>query len=160
MTLPSPSPPGSPRDDGSATVLVVALLAFAALLGGVGACVGQAVVARHRAEAAADLGALAGAQALLTGEAPACARARDVVSANAARLRACTVHADNSVTVTVTVDLRGVLTAAGAAHGTARAGPAPGAAGSQVPLWDSRTSSSRTAAALSRGSFPLPHLGE
>ncbi len=92
------------------------LLSFGLLL----AAAGEAVVARHQAQVAADLGALAGAARVVEGEAAACARAERFVTANRGRLVACTqVGLDLHVTVEVDPPV-GVTRPAVA---TARAGP-------------------------------------
>lgn len=83
--------------------------------------VGRAAVAAHSARSAADLAALAGARALLTGEA-ACAEARRVAEANDAALASCVADGDDVVVrAEVPVDLG--LVGARAASATARAGP-------------------------------------
>ena len=85
---------------------------------GTGAYVGSAVVARHRAQAAADLGALAAAARMPSGVAAACARATAV--AREMRVGAVQCRADD-LDVVVTVEVAVVF--AGAAHAAARAGP-------------------------------------
>lgn len=76
-------------DDGVATLwtafTVLVLLAVMA----VGLDLGAAVVARHRTEAAADLGALAAAGAAADSEAAACARARGVAEGMGTDLTRC-----------------------------------------------------------------------
>ncbi len=89
----------------------------------VGACyVGSAVIARHRAQAAADLAALAAAAGLAAGADAACARASAVAHAMRTVLAGCVV---DGLDVVVTVDARVALALAGAdsAHASARAGP-------------------------------------
>ncbi|MFD3806177.1 Rv3654c family TadE-like protein [Streptomyces sp. NPDC058611] len=79
------------RDRGSATVwaaLVTTVLS--AVFGGV-LVLGQAVVARHRAAAAADLAALAAAASWAHGPEAACAAARRVARAQDAELSSCRV---------------------------------------------------------------------
>lgn len=78
-------------DRGGASVLVLAMgfLLLAAGLGG--AAVGAARIGRHQAQAAADLGALAGAIRAVEGEPVACDRAAALVAANQARVRSCRV---------------------------------------------------------------------
>ena len=110
-------------DSGSATVLVLSLAVVLVLVGAVLAAVGAAVVARHRAQSAADLGALAAAQRALDGEGGACAAARGVVEAVGARLDSCALQGADAVVVAV-VDLRGRLSTIGPARGLARAGRA------------------------------------
>ena len=93
-------------DAGSATVWVLCccLLVWAGLAA---LARGSAVVARHRAESAADLAALAAAKAALSGADP-CPRAAAVVAAaGAARLERCALAADLSVTVQVSVPASG-----------------------------------------------------
>lgn len=106
-------------------MLVVAALGVVLVLVVAGLHLGAAAVAAHRARAAADLAALAGASALQDGSGGACARAAAVVSSNGATLIACNIGSGETVTVSVTreVSLRwpGVPDRAAAA---ARAGPA------------------------------------
>nr|WP_102420065.1 Rv3654c family TadE-like protein [Mycobacterium sp. 4858] len=83
------------------------------------AWVGAVVVARHRAQAAADLAALAAAGRLAAGPEAACARATAVARAMGTEA-GCAVD-DLDVVVTVRVAVLG-----GAASAAARAGPAPG----------------------------------
>ena len=91
--------------------------------GGVAAAaVGSARIARHQAEVAADLGALAGAARAIEGAESACAWARRFVVANRGRMTSCelegleiVVHTD--VTATPLPGLTGHAQAA------ARAGP-------------------------------------
>lgn len=100
---------------------------IAVLVGVTGiACVGVAVVARHRAQAAADLAALAAASRLAHGGEAACAQAAAVATAMRADLGSCDVeNLDVVVAVDVTVALGrfGV----GPARAVARAGPAEAA---------------------------------
>ncbi len=117
-----------PDDRGSGTVLALCLVVLTVLLAGAATMLGQAVLARQRAETAADLGALAAAAVLVdplagAGAPQACARAARVVAANGARLLDCRARPDASVSVRAAVDLPGLLTAAGPAAVSARAGP-------------------------------------
>ena len=85
-----------------------------------GALIGSAVVARHRAQSAADLAALAAAARVAAGPAVACGAAQAVASAVHAMVRGCDVdQLDVIVTVAVRVGGR-IGTEASAA---ARAGP-------------------------------------
>jgi secretion/DNA translocation related TadE-like protein len=86
---------------------------------------GAAMVARHQAQVAADLGALAGARQWYLGAAAACARAGDLVRANHARLAGCAVAGPDLV-VTTAVDPTGPAGRVGSARATARAGPVRG----------------------------------
>jgi secretion/DNA translocation related TadE-like protein len=85
---------------------------------GAGAYLGSAVVARHRAQAAADLAALAAAARLPSGVAAACARATVVAHEMRVNDVQCGVD-DLDVVVTVQV----AVAYAGAARAAARAGP-------------------------------------
>ncbi len=99
---------------------VVAVIGVAAVL------VGAAVVARHRATAAADLAALAGAVRAVEG-ADACGAAARLAVANAAELTACTASPEAVVDVSVTVPVRLGRLGGFTATARARAGPvAPG----------------------------------
>ncbi|MDT9594764.1 flp pilus-assembly TadE/G-like family protein [Nocardioides zeae] len=113
----------SARDQrGAATLAALGLLGVLVLVA-LGAATGTAVFADHRrAEAAADLAALAGASAVGAGE-DACAGAREVAAANGARLVGCDLlGADVLVRVEVR---RTYLAGLGAApDAQARAGPA------------------------------------
>ena len=87
-----------------------------------GAYLGSAVVARHRAQAAADLAALAAAARLPSGAAAACARATTVAGAMRVDEARCEVD-DLDVIVTVSVTVRAAGAFAAAARAAARAGP-------------------------------------
>lgn len=107
---------------GGATVLgclaLSTLIAVTLLIGQVGAV----AVARHRAQAAADLGALAAAGALELGAEAGCAEAGEVVRHMRVRIRRCEVTQwDVLVTVegNVPIGLLGNRTV----HAVARAGP-------------------------------------
>jgi secretion/DNA translocation related TadE-like protein len=100
-----------------AAVMVVVLLTVT----GAGAYLGSAVVARHRAQAAADLAALAAAARLPSGAAAACARATAVARQMRVDGARCGV---DGLDVVVTVEVR--LSFAGAARAAARAGPGDG----------------------------------
>lgn len=156
------------RDErGVATVLAVGLLGMVLVVTLVAVAVAALVGARHRAETAADLGALAGAVAARDGS-DACAAAARVSAANDGLLTACVV-ADRTVEVTVTVTTGQLLGRTWEVTGAARAGPA----GSAVPARDqptaaavllgepaSSTFSNATAPGLSSGWFWLPHFGD
>ncbi len=90
----------------------------------VGARVGSAVVARHRAQSAADLAALAAAARIGGGLSAACREAVALAAAGGATLRSCERQAlDIIVQVTVDVGMLGARASA-----VARAGPlSPGA---------------------------------
>jgi secretion/DNA translocation related TadE-like protein len=77
-------------DRGSASIWVLSGCVLVLLTGSVGVLRTEAVFARHRAEAAADLAALAAAGRIGTGGDP-CATARGIAAANGAALAGCTV---------------------------------------------------------------------
>ena len=114
--------PGAGRDRGSASLWVLASGLVVLLLGVGAAHVGTAMIARHRALAAADLGALAGARSAYAGETVACAHAARLVSANRARLVSCVLDGLD-VTVTAEVDLAGPAGRVLTARAVSRAGP-------------------------------------
>ena len=90
-------------------------------LGGV--AVGSAVIARHRAQAAADLGALAAAGRLALGADAACAWATSIANRMGAAITSCVVE-DLDVVVGVNVTAELGRWGVGMAHAAARAGPA------------------------------------
>jgi secretion/DNA translocation related TadE-like protein len=110
-------------DEGSATVLAAAAVGVLVLLLGLGLQLGAAVLARHRAEAAADLAALAAARELVMGLDVACARGGEIAAAQGARMVSCTASGW-SVTFVVVVSCRCVPSVSSDAVGRARAGPA------------------------------------
>jgi len=103
-------------------VWVLAAAALLATVAWAGTLVGVAVVARHRAETAADLAALAGAADVGYGD--PCARATGAASRNRAVLIRCNVGVDGDVTVVVAVPAPRVLArwGGGSAVAVARAG--------------------------------------
>ncbi|MDF3300671.1 Rv3654c family TadE-like protein [Streptomyces tropicalis] len=105
-------------DRGSATVWSVGGIAVLCVVFGVGVALGQAVVTRHRAAAAADLAALAAAGHWPDGSASACARAARLARVQGARLVRCAIVGDTSDVTAVSE--RGPFTA----EVRARAGPA------------------------------------
>ena len=121
---------GPPRsrapDDGAGTVLALGVVAVLGALVLACAALGSAVVARHRANAAADLAALAAADRTL-GRIPGapCPAAAAVAAADGAAVSSCTVAPDGSVTVAVSVGLPSPLDRLGVARAQARAGRPP-----------------------------------
>ena len=110
-------------DHGSATVwAAITVAALVAVLSAVLGLVG-AVGGRHRAEAAADLAALAAAGQAVRGEDEACRRAADVAAGSGGRVVLCRVRGAEAV-VEVDVTLRATVFGAVTAHAQARAGPA------------------------------------
>src|SRR4051794_16510323 len=118
---------------GSATVWTVALAGLLAALGAVVVLVGSAVVARHRAGAAADLAALAAAGSAVQGDPGACSVAEQVAAANGATVDSCSVSAAAVVELRVHVPVRLGPLGVAAARGRARAGPAPPDTGPTPP---------------------------
>lgn len=118
-----PTPLPEP-DAGIATVFAALAAALLLIVTGTALHLGAAVLARHRAESAADLAALAGAVHALAVPEEVCAAADRVASANGATLTSCEqVGLYVLIQVQVTVPL-GALS--GQANGRARAGPAAG----------------------------------
>ncbi|MFC8504435.1 Rv3654c family TadE-like protein [Pedococcus sp. NPDC057267] len=118
--------PRRAHDQGSGTVLMVGVVAALFLLTVAGVAVASAVLAAHRARAAADLAALSGAVALGQGGAPssACGAARVVAGRNGAVLVACSTGADGSLLVRTSTRVTvGVPAQPRAATALARAGP-------------------------------------
>ncbi len=101
---------------GSATVLVIAGVMASCAIAGLWLASGRAALARQRAETAADLAALAGAQALAGSPAAVCTDAGAVAAANGGRLVACAVDGQ---AVVVAVSVSRPM----AARAVARAGP-------------------------------------
>lgn len=124
----------SDREEGSGTVLMLALVAVALVLAAAAGTLGRARVVRAEAQTAADLGALAGASVVAlppgvvaTAEAieraAPCAVVDAVVGANGGRLVMCRAGSDGVVTVGVVV-VAGTGSPGVTAHADARAGPA------------------------------------
>lgn len=118
-------------DRGSGSVLVLGVVALLVVVTVGALCIASAVEAGHRARLAADLAALAGADAMrpgLTGpkaRGSGCAEAAAVANANGAVLRRCSVHGPD-LEVLVAVPVRW---GAGQAVARAVAGPATRARG-------------------------------
>lgn len=116
--------PGKARAErGAATLLVVAMTSVLTFVGLVGGFVAAVTVAHRSAQAAADLAALAAAQAIQAGTDP-CAEAAAIAGQNGARVRSCQVQGEEVwIEVRVATPTWGGNTAT--ALGRARAGPAP-----------------------------------
>ncbi|MDO5698126.1 MAG: hypothetical protein Q4G51_09145 [Dermatophilus congolensis] len=114
------------RERGSGTVIAVGVIGLIASLIVVVALVGAAVLAAHRARAAADLAAIGAARTVLLGgdQGRACREAVSLVKANNAAMDSCSVHGSD-VTVAASVPLPRALDALGfdRAKGVAKAGP-------------------------------------
>lgn len=121
-------------EHGSATVAGVgATLAILAVFA-VAMQLGSAVITRHRAEAAADLAALAAAGHAISGTVAACATARRVTDRMAVRMVSCELHGWVAK-VQVEAAPSSVLARFSVARAAARAGPLIG------PALDSRRTS-------------------
>jgi secretion/DNA translocation related TadE-like protein len=113
---------------GSATVLAAAMLVVLVVVCLGGVAVGSAVIARHRAQAAADLGALAAAGRLALGADAACAWATSVAQRMGGSVASCVVE-DLDVVVSVDVAAELGRWGVGTARAAARAGPMDSPAG-------------------------------
>lgn len=112
-------------DRGSASLIAAATVTAMTAITVGSAQVGAAVIARHRAQAAADLAALAGAAHLPAGPDSACARASALARAMSTVAATCTV---DGLDVVVTVEVSSTLGRSrfgwmGPARAAARAGP-------------------------------------
>ncbi|MGW6913406.1 Rv3654c family TadE-like protein [Kitasatospora sp. NPDC054939] len=116
-------------DGGSATIWLLAVGLLGCAVFGATLALGAVVAARHRAESAADLAALAAADRLLLDADGGCARAAGIAGAHRAALVRCTVEpAVDAVEVVVEVPVTGlprsIPVLLGPARARARAGPA------------------------------------
>lgn len=107
---------------GSGTVYAVAMIGVLAVVAGAATLVAKAHVAYQRAAAAADLGALAGARALVDGTAEPCAAAAQIVQRNQAVLAGCVIEGQ-TIVITSRVAVR--LGSLGLKDATARARAGP-----------------------------------
>lgn len=135
----SPWPSGGPRvgrasdqlgrwragDDGYATVWAVGVIGVVLVVMLVGLELGMAVSGRHRAEAAADLAALAAASHVSDGEPAACAYAARIAEGMSTRLVECRLSGSEA-RVELEAGAPLFLCVGGAAFGRARAGPVAG----------------------------------
>jgi len=107
-------------DDGSATVLLLGVVGALVVVASLLAALGSAQLGRARAQSAADLGALAAAEALRSGGVPdPCQVAAQTVERNGATLVSCTDEGQGVMLVRAERN-----TVAGTASAQARAGPA------------------------------------
>lgn len=109
-------------EQGSATVVMLGVIAAVLMLTISGLFLASAVLASHRARAAADLAALASAGVLMRGEPPAaaCQSAAQVVAANHGRVQGCiAIGTEVRLTIAVPAGMRGL----GVATARSRAGP-------------------------------------
>lgn len=110
------------RENGSGTILILGVIAAVLLLAVGIAALGAAQNARGAAQAAADLGALAGATALRDGFDP-CGTAGMAVAHNGSELASCDVVGGGVVRVVATRVANGPGGMLGEARASARAGP-------------------------------------
>ncbi|MBW0119417.1 Rv3654c family TadE-like protein, partial [Pseudonocardia abyssalis] len=121
MTGPST---GRGSDGGFATVWAAGAVAVLLGLLVVGIELGAGIAARHRAEAAADLGALAAAGDAVHGTAAACARATTIADRMDTRIRSCRLDGWEAL-VETEADLGPAVLGPSVVTARARAGPAP-----------------------------------
>lgn len=115
----------SPRDDGgSATVWAALASGVILVIGMVGVDLASGVRARHVAESAADLAALAAAGHTVEGTDVACRAARTVADHAGAEVRSCRLDGWDAL-VEVQVGRAWTMLGRGPAGGRARAGPVP-----------------------------------
>ncbi|RMI47781.1 hypothetical protein EBO15_00265 [Actinomadura harenae] len=114
---------GGGADRGAGTVWVLAFMGVIWVVGVAAMVVGGVRVARHRVEAAADLGALAGARRVSEGEEVVCRVVREVAADSGGRVASCLVRGrivevSADAVVRLPFGMRGVRVVA-----RARAGP-------------------------------------
>jgi secretion/DNA translocation related TadE-like protein len=106
-------------DRGSASLWLLGVALALVLLAGTVTVAGGLLVARHRAQNAADLGALAGARRAFEGQTAACSAADRFAAATGASVLSCQV---DGLDVILTVRVNGPK-GWGSAEASARAGP-------------------------------------
>ena len=114
----------SSDERGSATVVMLGVIAVVLMLTTSGLLLASAVLASHRARAAADLAALAAAGVLMRGEPPrvACQSAAQVAAANHGQVQRCIVLGmEVRLSIAVPAGMEGL----GVATARSRAGPDP-----------------------------------
>ncbi|GGG73545.1 Rv3654c family TadE-like protein [Corynebacterium pelargi] len=89
------------NDRGSATVLALGIAMALSLILGIMLAIANAHVQAHRAQVAADMGAIAAAQARAYGQ-WACPKAKEVINANGASMTLC-IEEDQDVRVSAQV---------------------------------------------------------
>ncbi|MBD0691228.1 Rv3654c family TadE-like protein [Streptomyces sp. CBMA123] len=122
----APGGNGYAADAGSATVWLLALAMLGTVVFAATIAVGAVVAARHRAESAADLAALAAADRLLLDPDGGCGRAAGIAAAQGAGLVSCAVdRSADAVEVVAEVPVGGLplRLPVGPARARARAGP-------------------------------------
>lgn len=148
---PTPTPgvgQRSTQERGSATVVMLGVIAVVLMVTVSALMLASAALASHRARAAADLGALAAAGVLIRGEpsVAACQLADRVASANHGQLQSCaTLGTEVRLSVAVSAGVKGL----GVATARSRAGPGP------VGLDSGRTARTASSAAAPGPSQPV-----
>ncbi|WP_258718648.1 Rv3654c family TadE-like protein [Saccharopolyspora gloriosae] len=113
------------REYGVATVLAAVLILGMVAITGFGLALGSAMLARHRAEGAADLAALAAAARAPRGAEHACAAASGVAAAMRVRLLDCALEGpDARIVIEIRVPT-GLGSLSPQVTGRSRAGPVP-----------------------------------
>ena len=112
---------GSRGEEGFATVVAVALALVVMVVAAVVGAAGAVVAARHRAEAVADMAALAAAKHAWAGQDAACAAARALTDQEHVALLQCRLDGLDAL-VTTGMAAPGRLAIFGLVHGEARAG--------------------------------------
>jgi secretion/DNA translocation related TadE-like protein len=113
-----------PDEHGSATVIMLGVIAAVLMLTVSGLLLASAVLASHRARTAADLAALAAAGVLLRGDPPAaaCQSAAQVATANHGQMQRCVADGTEvRLSIAVPAGIQGL----GVATARSRAGPGP-----------------------------------
>ncbi|MFI6506117.1 Rv3654c family TadE-like protein [Streptosporangium sp. NPDC050855] len=114
---------GKGRDRGSATIWTVALMALVFAVAMAVAFAGTARVARHRAQGAADLSALAAARLAFVGSDRGCAEAASIAAKNGSAVTRCSVGDDGVVEIEVAMKVALPLKGRVVMAARARAGP-------------------------------------
>jgi len=109
-------------DQGSATVWAAGAVAVVLVIAVAGMHLGGVLLARHRAESAADLAALAAAGRSVAGQQVACARARELTERMTVELVSCRLEGRDAL-VETRVRPGGPLARFESATARARAGP-------------------------------------
>jgi secretion/DNA translocation related TadE-like protein len=151
------SRPDRHTEAGIATVSAVACVGLVMVIAAALVQVGLVIAVKHRAQAAADLAAVAGSAASLRGH-EGCAVAESAAHRNHVALVRCRVDLA-VVTVRVSRVTALIWGSRYRAHADARAAPDYYVPATGRELRSSR-SSKRTAPTLSSGSLPLPHFGD
>jgi secretion/DNA translocation related TadE-like protein len=99
----SDAPDSPEKERGSATIWMLGAILAVCAICSLWITVAQAGLARQHAEVAADLAALAGAQAADSGDVSPCVAAAETAARNGGSLASCLLEGESSVSVTVEV---------------------------------------------------------